>query len=298
MIDNKFINWNDFCLNFIDYELQFEQASISNTCNPINSHHNHEYLWHLDYIDSIIDSKYTYINNTNEYKNIDIFILDESIQSTHIEFNSINYYKFDPFYNEYPMSEHGTIYDYPICRYSNNGCSFELLEKGLIKIISFIKENNNVNNQKRVIIYLGIQTNGLPLPKWIDILDDLFQQIIEFGGIIIASAGSKNINGCYSYPGGSEYVISVSGYKNTFEIFGNYGNCVDFYAPGSNIYSADIGAINNKYKRLKGTSMSAAIVTGLIANMLWVNNQLTVQQVKSIYIIKCLFIEMYIYFID
>eukprot|EP01084_Bolivina_argentea_P251130 421062_1 len=308
-IDNININWNNFCLDFIDYELQFEQASITNTndiatCDIINSNNNFEYLWHLDYIDGIIDNKYIYANNTNKYKNIDIFILDQSIQSTHIEFNRINYYKFDPNYNEAPMTEHGThiaaiivgknvgitqgslnipIYDYPICRYKYGGCSFQLIENALIKIITFIGDNNNIfEYPKRILIYLGIQTNGLPSTKWIDILDNLFQQIISLGGIIIASAGSKNINGCYSYPGGSPYVISVAAYKNNFQIFGNYGKCVDFYAPGNYIYSADLGHDNKQYKRLKGTSMSAAIVTGLIANMLWINQKLTIQQIKNI----------------
>ncbi len=39
---------------------------------------------------------------------MNIFILDQSIQSSHIEFNTINYYNFDSKYNEQPRSEHGT----------------------------------------------------------------------------------------------------------------------------------------------------------------------------------------------
>lgn len=52
----------------------------------------------------------------------------------------------------------------------------------------------------------------------------------------------------------------------------------------SDIYSADLGNDNKSYKKLKGTSMSAPMITGLIANMLWVNNGLTQQEVRNIFL--------------
>merc|ERR1712228_465286 len=65
------------------------------------------------------------------------------------------------------------------------------------------------------------------------------------------------------------------------EIFSNYGECVDVYAPGIDVYSADLGEDDASYKLLRGTSMSTAVITGLIANMLWVDNDLTMEQIKN-----------------
>ncbi len=101
---------------------------------------------------------------------------------------------------------------------------------------------------------------------------------MSLGAVIVASAGNKNIDACQSFPGMSEHTISVAAYGEDLQIYGNTGHCVDLYAPGIDIYSANMGA-DDAYKELKGTSMSAPMVTGLVANMLWVNPDLTLQEV-------------------
>ncbi len=66
-LDNININLNDFCLEFINYGLQFEPASSTNnintpaTFNTINGNNNCEYL---DCIGSVIDTQYSIFTTT------------------------------------------------------------------------------------------------------------------------------------------------------------------------------------------------------------------------------------------
>ncbi len=106
-----------------------------------------------------------------------------------------------------------------ICRYKYGASSFQLIENALIKITTFIKDNN-----QRVIIDLGTQTNSLSSQHWIDILNDLFEEITEL-------SGSKNINTCNSYASGSTYVMSVSTYLVVVENVSIFMNQEIIYIP-------------------------------------------------------------------
>lgn len=268
-IDDLEINWNKFCLYFVDYEYQFQQSfdidldTDSEELNCIknqkvnNFNGQNQKLWHLDYIDGLNDNQYTFIDTSAKYKNIDIFVLDTSIQSSHDEFQGINYFQFDEYFTEStPLTLHGShvaalavgknvgitqgsqgfaLYEYPICRIKG-GCAFSYIEDALEKIITHITDDTDILNPKRVIINLSVQTKGLPSSTYLNYLESLFKQIIDLNGIIVASAGNRDIDACQSFPGASKYTISVGAYGQNMELYGNTGSCVDLYAPGMYVF--------------------------------------------------------------
>lgn len=81
--------------------------------------------------------------------------------------------------------------------------------------------------------------------------------------IIVASAGN-NIGQEVDYPAKYTNVISVGSIDENGEIdiLGSQGK-IDVYAPGKNIVTT---SKNGKYETVRGTSFSAAYVTGILAN--------------------------------
>ena len=202
-LDESTIQWDDYCLYFVDFELQLEPAdhhgSVECTVDPSISSFNGQYLWHLDYIDGTIDGEYHCINSSAGYRNVDIFVLDTSIQSTHSEFEGVTLLQLDPsIHEETPLTLHGThvaaiavgkhvgitqgspsipLYEYPICRKSS-GCAFSFIEDALERIITFIQDADDENSgdsvMERVIINLSVQTKGLPSSTWVSYLERSF----------------------------------------------------------------------------------------------------------------------------
>lgn len=74
-------------------------------------------------------------------------------------------------------------------------------------------------------------------------------------------------------------VVGAVNAKNNITSFSCGGERVDIFAPGDNIYST---MPNNKYDRLKGTSMAAPHVAGVCADVWSIDNTLTGEKVKEI----------------
>lgn len=91
------------------------------------------------------------------------------------------------------------------------------------------------------------------------------------GVSVIAAAGNEgdgkyhSVN--YLYPGALNEVIQVGATNNSGQIafFSNINNQIDLLAPGELIKSV---YLNREYKRMSGTSMAAAIVTGSLSLIL------------------------------
>jgi subtilisin family serine protease len=110
------------------------------------------------------------------------------------------------------------------------------------------------------------------------VIHDAAKYLHDKGGILIMSAG--NVWGRRDLPD-DPYIIAVGmvneiDWKTQFDSFGPY---VDMTAPGTTIYTTDIGG---KYFEDKGTSLAAAVVSGAAALILSVKPDLTADQLTDV----------------
>jgi len=109
--------------------------------------------------------------------------------------------------------------------------------------------------------------------------------MITDGITVVAAAGNGDKNGvaldaCNVLPASVAGVISVaaSDQDDKEASFSNYGTCVDIFAPGVLVLSADHRG-NDRYAQRSGTSMAAPHVVGVVARYLQGNPTATPMQV-------------------
>jgi subtilisin family serine protease len=92
---------------------------------------------------------------------------------------------------------------------------------------------------------------------------------IDAGTAYVVAAGNESANACDRSPGQLEAVITVAATTQTDarSPYSNYGSCVDVFAPGSGVVSADAGS-DTATGTADGTSMAAAHVVGAAALLL------------------------------
>jgi subtilisin family serine protease len=92
---------------------------------------------------------------------------------------------------------------------------------------------------------------------------------IAKGIIVVAAAGGSLRDACLTSPGGAYGVIAVAATNEQDEplTFNNFGPCVDMFAPGEHILSADMKG-DQSMKVRRGSSMAAALTAGAAALVL------------------------------
>mmetsp|Transcript_14012 Transcript_14012/g.24989 ORF Transcript_14012/g.24989 Transcript_14012/m.24989 type:complete len:846 (-) Transcript_14012:242-2779(-) len=89
---------------------------------------------------------------------------------------------------------------------------------------------------------------------------------VSQGIVVVVAAGDDENGDCILKPMSAPEAITVStADKDDMWVLGNYGSCVDFYAPGTEILSAWKDA---KTKIQTGSASSSAHVTGIVAGLL------------------------------
>ncbi|MBL8261665.1 MAG: S8 family serine peptidase [Xanthomonadaceae bacterium] len=100
-------------------------------------------------------------------------------------------------------------------------------------------------------------------------LDNAAQNLHNGGATVVVAAGNSNADACGFSPARVPDMITVGSTTNTDtrSSFSNWGTCLDWFAPGSNITSAWIGS-PTATNTISGTSMAAPHVAGVAARYL------------------------------
>lgn len=130
-----------------------------------------------------------------------------------------------------------------------------------------------------------------------DYLDDAVQHLVNAGIQVCVAAGNGfydevneellgRMNAEYVRPARVNSVITVGALDMDWSIapYSNYGACVDVFAPGTEITSADYRSVKG-FQLMSGTSMATPMVTGLCALYLSQNPNASPFEVKD-HIIK------------
>lgn len=250
------------------------------------------------------------INNVMNSPEIKVAVLDTGIRTTHEVFknkNTADRLELTDSYNYIDNNTditddngHGTMVAGIIAEATSNNVKIipiKLLDSngeldlevnsnaGLLNVIEAMK----VVADKADVINLSLGINEKEIDaNSIQILEQALKNIYESGAIIVCASGNDGEENVY-YPASSEYTIAVGATTIHKEIasFSNYGNSIDFVAPGKTltlpyytgdtIYNVDLDDTYNS-----GTSLATAFISSAIAMIKSENKSYTIEQVKNI----------------
>ncbi|OLY81881.1 Alkaline protease 2 [Smittium mucronatum] len=131
---------------------------------------------------------------------------------------------------------------------------------------------------KQAVVNLSLGSKGQS-----SAYDSAINALVDMGMIVVVSAGNDAADACQFTPASNKNVITVGATDADDKIayFSNYGKCIDIFAPGVDIVSADYASEDGS-RVLSGTSMAAPHITGLVAYFVSEFPNLTPAQTKTI----------------
>ncbi|XP_069843716.1 proprotein convertase subtilisin/kexin type 9-like [Dipodomys merriami] len=151
---------------------------------------------------------------------------------------------------------------------------------GIVMGLEFLWKKLVSNPSKRMVVLLPLVSG------YSQSINNACKRLARAGAVLVAAAGNFQSNACAYSPASSPEVITVGAVNYLDQPFTqgplgtNYGSCVDIFAPGKSIVSADKDC-TICYVRKSGTAQAAAHVAGIAALMLTAQPNLTVAELKQ-----------------
>lgn len=253
--------------------------------------------WYINRVKSLDNSIVKSLTLENQNLDCNVFVIDTGCDLTHQDLNIVDAKSYIeeeiiPFsisshipvnFNLTDQNGHGTAVASIIGGIINNQGivgiapnvkihSYKVLNSsGMGNLSSVVAAINDVilwktqNPNELCIINLSLGGPDL------NILKNTVRNAIKNNIYVICAAGNENRNILTTSPANTPEAITVGSYgkTNIRSSFSNFGSLLDIYAPGENIYAADIN--NSYYPFWSGTSFSAPIVSGIVALLLLKN---------------------------
>ncbi|XP_069843720.1 proprotein convertase subtilisin/kexin type 9-like [Dipodomys merriami] len=151
---------------------------------------------------------------------------------------------------------------------------------GIVMGLEFLWKKLVSNPSKRMVVLLPLVSG------YSQSINNACKRLARAGAVLVAAAGNFQSNACAYSPASSPEVITVGAVNFLDQHFTlgplgtNYGSCVDIFAPGKSIVSADKDC-TICYVRKSGTAQAAAYVAGIAALMLTAQPNLTVAELRQ-----------------
>ena len=236
--------------------------------------------WHLDRTDQAALP----LNQSYGYKDqelgagVRVYIVDTGVNSSHTEFSG----RLAPGYSAvgsdttntedcnghgthvaglaagttYGAAKAATIVPVRVLDCDGNG---SLL--GVLLGLDWVAKNTNVGEPAVVNMSLGGEANSY--------LNNAVTSLTDQGLAFVVAAGNTGTDACNTEPArvAGAITVAASSQNDTWPSFSNFGSCVDIVAPGVALTSAWIGS-SSGVAGSSGTSMSAAVVSGIVATQM------------------------------
>lgn len=236
----------------------------------------YKYSWTLDKLNTIShipDFFINYKNNENQKISTNVYVVDSGIIKSKYFYNNI--YKSISVYPSNVLKDeigHGTFVTSQISsKYYGvtknvNITTIKVFgkptepstSKELYDALKYIREDcKHTTNNCVINLSLGLNDRY-------SYIDELLENMHNENILIVAAAGNSNTNCNEFTPSHLPFLIIVGSinYLDIKSSFSNYGQCVDIYTYGEIVP----GISYNKTAIKSGTSMSAPIITGYIAD--------------------------------
>ena len=236
--------------------------------------------WHLDRLDQSalpLDQTYNY-KDQEQGAGVRVYIVDTGVNSSHTEFTGRLATGYSAVGSDTTNTEDcnghgthvaglaaGTTYGSAkaatIVPVRVLGCDGNGSLLGVLLGLDWVAKNTNVGQAAVVNMSLGGEANTF--------LNNAVTSLTDQGLGFVVAAGNTAADACNTEPARVAGAITVAASSETdaWASFSNYGSCVDIVAPGVALQSAWIGS-SSDVMRSSGTSMAAAVVSGIVATQM------------------------------
>ena len=139
---------------------------------------------------------------------------------------------------------------------------------------------NLTNHARKPVVNLSLQSASTN-----PVMVHLVELLVKAGAVVVVAAGNNNGSACDYSPSNSPNCLVVGATTSMDEVMtrSNTGPCVTLYAPGESILGASMYS-STAFTVRSGTSMSTALVSGIIAGVWSTSPGLTNVQVMRRYV--------------